>query len=82
MKESILHQKNEILQWILSLEDEAIIKEIDDLRKEILSKNFIGEPQTEYQVKDDFDERFAKGIPHEEMKRRTLEYIENLPWKK
>ena len=75
MKESILHQKNELLQWILSLEDEAIIKEIDDFRKEILSKNFLAEPQTEYQVKDDFDERFAKGYTLEESKAETKRRI-------
>lgn len=82
MKDKISHQKNELLQWILSLEDASIIKEINDFRKEILSRNFFAESQTEYQVNDDFDERFASGIPHDEMKRKTLEYIENLPWKK
>lgn len=81
MNESILHRKNEILQWLLSLEDESIINEIDDLRKEVLSKNFIGEPQTEYQVKDDFDERFAKGLSMEESRARTKKFIESLPWK-
>lgn len=82
MKESILHQKNELLQWILSLEDEAVIKEINDLRRKVLSKNFIAEPQTEYQVKDDFDERFAKGLSMEESRARTKKFIESLPWKK
>lgn len=82
MNETILHQKNELLQWILALEDESLIKKIDEFRKEISSENVVRESKTEYRVKDDFDERFAKGIPHEEMKRRTIEYIENLPWKK
>lgn len=82
MNDSILHQKNQLLQWILSLEDESVIKEIDELRKEILSKKFIAEPQTEYQMKDDFDERFAKGLSMEQSRARTKKFIESLPWKK
>ena len=75
MNEKVLYQKNELLQWILSLEDESIIKEIDDLRKKSSSKNFLAEPQTEYQVKDDFDEKFEKGYTLEESKAETKRRI-------
>ncbi|MBU4538266.1 MAG: hypothetical protein L6264_10460 [Weeksellaceae bacterium] len=79
MHEKSLHQKQEILNWLLSLEDEVMISKIDEFRKEMLSHHIVSESQTEFNVKDDFDERFAKGIPHEEMKKRTAEYINSLP---
>ncbi|OWK73286.1 hypothetical protein CBW16_11105 [Flavobacteriaceae bacterium JJC] len=82
MHEKSLHQKQEILNWLLSLEDEAMISKIDEFRKEMLLHPIVSEPQTEFSVKDDFDERFAKGISMEESRKRTRVFIENLPWKK
>lgn len=83
MNDTFLHKKNELLNWIISLEDEEMIKKLTEFKDVISSANMVAEPKAEYNVvKDDFDERFAKGISHEEMKRRTKEYISNLPWKK
>jgi hypothetical protein len=42
----------------------------------------VSDPQSEYAVKDDFEERFSKGLTLEESKKRTFDFIDNLPWKK
>ena len=82
MREKSLHQKQEILNWLLSLEDEVMISKIDNFRKEMLAHQTLSEPKAEFKIKDDFDERFAKGISMEESRKRTRVFIENLPWKK
>lgn len=82
MKNPILEAKKDLINWISDLDDLDVLSDLMEFKKKNRHANTFLEPQTEYQVKDDFDERFARGIPHEEMKRRTLEYIENLPWKK
>jgi hypothetical protein len=56
------------------------IQELLDFKNENNSAQ-LSEPEAEYAVKDDFDKRFARGIPHEEIKRRTFEHTRSLPWK-
>lgn len=63
----IATQKKEIIDWILSLEDQTVLNEIEILKK-----------QTSF----DFDEEFKKGISGEELKIRTTEFLKTLPWKK
>lgn len=46
------------------------------------SSSVVSDNQAEYAVKDDFDERFAKGLTAAESRKRTREFISNLPWKK
>lgn len=83
MNNTFLHKKQQLLNWIISLEDEEMIRKLTEFKEVIGSKNMVCETQAEYNVvKDDFEERFAKGISHEEMKRRTKDYISNLTWKK
>ncbi|MFL9833044.1 hypothetical protein [Chryseobacterium terrae] len=83
MENPILQAKKELIQWIKEMDDLDEIQELLDLKnKNILSSGVVAESQTEYVVKDDFDERFAKGLTSEESRRRTREFIENLPWKK
>ena len=82
MTDKISHKKNELLQWLLSLEDEFVINQLVEFQKNNSIKTTVNEPQAKYEIIDDFEEKFANGIPHEEMKRRTLEYIHNLPWEK
>ncbi|KFC19487.1 hypothetical protein [Chryseobacterium sp. FH1] len=81
MSSDFINNKNEILQWISELQDEDIISELLELKNNVELSSYINEPKTEYAVKDDFEERWAKGISHEEMKKRTRDYISNLPWK-
>lgn len=83
MNKLFLQKKQDLLNWIVSLEDEEMIKKLIDFKEFNRFSNLVSEPIVEYNVvKDDFDERFAKGISHNEMKRRTKEYISNLSWEK
>jgi len=59
----IATQKKEIIDWILSLEDQTVLNEIEILKK-----------QTSF----DFDEEFKKGISGEELKIRTTEFLKTL----
>lgn len=63
----IATQKKEIIDWILSIEDQTILNEIEVIKK-----------QTVF----DFDEEFKKGISGEELKKRTSEFLKTLSWKK
>lgn len=82
MENTILTYKKELIEWIKTLDDLEVLSRLIELKENDISVSKVCEPQMEYAVKDDFEERFANGIPHKEMKRRTLEYIENLPWKR
>ena len=62
----IATQKKEIIDWILSIEDQAILNEIESLT-----------PRKDF----DFDEEFKKGLTVEEFKKRTTEFLKSLPWK-
>ena len=61
------------------MENIAAHMESMDLEK---PSSLVSDSQSEYAVKDDFDERFAKGLNSEESRKRTREFISNLPWKK
>lgn len=63
----ILAQKKEIIDWILSIEDQTVLNEIEMLKN-----------QTSF----NFDDEFKKGISGEELKKRTTEFLKTLPWKK
>lgn len=67
IKMEIATQKKEIIDWILSIEDQAVLDEIEMLKT---------------QSSFDFDEEFKKGISGEELKKRTTEFLKTLPWKK
>ncbi|MCX8532209.1 hypothetical protein [Chryseobacterium luquanense] len=58
------------------------IADLLEIKEKMISRNVIAELQTEYVVKDDFDERFAKGLSSEESRKRTRAFIARLPWKK
>ncbi|MBD3904409.1 hypothetical protein NAL32_20885 [Chryseobacterium sp. Ch-15] len=81
MENPILEAKKELIQWIKEMDELEDIAELLELKEQKTSGNKVAEAQSEYIIKDDFDERFAKGIPHEEMKKRTFAFIESLPWK-
>ncbi len=79
MNSSFLHKKQELLNWIISLEDEKMIMKLVDFKEFNQVSNMVAEPKAEYNVvKDDFDERFAKGLDLEkskaESKRRIREW--------
>ena len=59
---------------------ENIASHIESINSE--KSSVVSDTKSEYAVKDDFEERFAKGLTLEESKKRTFDFIENLPWKK
>jgi hypothetical protein len=82
MENPIIEIKQELIEWVKNTNDLEELSELMKLKEMYALIPLVAESQTEYLAKDDFDERFEKGIPHKEMKRRTLKYIESLPWKK
>lgn len=81
MNSDFANKKNELLQWISDLQDENMVLQLLELKDRVNISTSVNESKTEYAVKDDFEERWAKGISHEEMKKKTREYISKLPWK-
>lgn len=81
MENPIIEAKKELIQWIKEMNEFEDIAELLEIKNRMVSNGNVAEAHAEYVVKDDFDERFAKGISHEEMKKRTFAFIESLPWK-
>ena len=63
--------KTQIIQWINSLEDEAIIDEIFALKSGKISVREF-----------DFDSAWSKSVPVDEAREKSEKYIKALPWKK
>lgn len=82
MENPILEAKKELIQWIKEMDELEDIVELLEIKNRKKSVYQVAEPQTEYAVKDGFDERFAKGLTSEESRRKTREFIERLPCKK
>lgn len=82
MENPILEAKKELIQWIKEMDELEDIAELLEIKNRKTSVSKVAESQAEYVVKDDFDERFAKGLTSEESRKRTREFIESLPWKK
>ena len=81
MENPITEAKKELIQWIKEMDELEDIAELLEIKNRKTSVSHVAESLAEYAVQDDFDERFAKGIPHDEMRRRTFAFIESLPWK-
>ena len=64
---NLASEKNEIIKWIHSLENPAVIEEINKIRNR---KSF------------DFEKEWERSISGEELKKRTTAYLKTLPWKK
>lgn len=81
MENPILQSKRELIQWINRLDDLEVIVELLELKEKNATADMLAESQSEYAVKDDFDERFAKGLTGEELMTRVYSHIESLSWK-
>lgn len=62
----IATQKKEIIEWILSIDNQEILNKIESLK-----------PRKKF----DFDEEFKRGISGEELKNRTTSFLKTIPWK-
>lgn len=81
MENLILDAKRELIHWIKEMDELEDIAELLEIKNKKTSVNKVTESQAEYAVKDDFDERFAKGLTGEELMRKVYAHIESLPWK-
>lgn len=63
----IVAQKKEIIDWILSIEDQSVLNEIEIIKK-----------QTSF----DFDEEFKKGLTVDQFRTAIKERIKTYNWKK
>ena len=59
--------KKDIIEWISTLEDEKLLMEIANMKRNAAFN---------------FEEEFKKGITGEELKKRLSERLRTLPWKK
>ena len=64
---NLASEKNEIIKWIHSLENPAVIEEINKIRNR---KSF------------DFEKEWREGITVSEARKKTTEFIKSLNWKK
>nr|WP_314491587.1 hypothetical protein [uncultured Chryseobacterium sp.] len=79
MENPIAEAKRELIEWIQGINNFEEIQELLDLKN---SQNVVvAESYPEYAVKNDFDERFSKGMSGEELMTRIYKHIESLPWK-
>ncbi len=62
----IATQKKEIIDWILAVEDQAVLNEIENFKKQM---NF------------DFDEEFKNGLTVEQFRTAIKERIKSYNWK-
>lgn len=60
-------EKNEIIKWVQSLENPVLIEEINKIRKK---KEF------------DFEKEWERSISGDELKTKTKDFLQSLPWKK
>ncbi len=67
IKMEIVAQKKEIIDWILSIEDQAVLDEIEVLKK-----------QTSF----NFDQEFKKGLTTEQFRTAIKERIKSYDWKR
>jgi len=65
---SVVTKKTELIKWLSSIEDKAIIDQLDNFRKKHNSFNFKKE--------------IENAITAEELKNRTTAFIKSLEWKK
>lgn len=82
MEDPIFEGKKELISWIREMDDLDKIQELLDLKNSENQNIKVAETHAEYAIKDDFDERFTKGISGDELLQRVYAHIESLPWKK
>jgi hypothetical protein len=69
-------QKQELIDWISTIEDVEVLKELINLKKKT-TFNFDEGPSD-----SELAEQFKRGISADEFRERTTKYIKSLPWKK
>ena len=73
MNEDLEQIKQVLIKWISQSQDEETILEILKIKNDY--QGLVYEPKAEYIVKDDFEERWAKGLTKEQSIERTKSKI-------
>ena len=82
MENPMIEIKQELIEWVKNTDDLETIQAILDLKNSQEPSCVVSDIQSEYAVKDDFEERFAKGMTSKEFRRRITQHIDSLPWEK
>ena len=82
MENPIIEIKQELIEWVKNTDDLETIQAILDLKNSQEPSFVVSDIQSEYAVKDDFEERFVKGMTSKEFRRRITQHIDSLPWEK
>lgn len=82
MENPIIEAKKELIQWIKEMDELEDIAALLEIKNRMVSNGVVVEAYAEYVVKENFDERFAKGLNSAESRKRTREFISKLPWEK
>ncbi|MGC4129912.1 MAG: hypothetical protein QM564_10285 [Bergeyella sp.] len=75
MENPIVTYKKELIEWIKNLDDLEVLSDLVEMKEGKFSLSKVSEPQAEYAVKDDFEERFAKGFTSEQARAETKRRI-------
>lgn len=65
---SVAAKKLELIKWLTSVEDKAVINQLDNYRKQ--------------QHSFDFKKEIETAISADELKKRTTTFLKSLEWKK
>lgn len=62
-------EKAELMEWLSTVEDQNIL-------------DMVAEVKAKYSTRPDFETRWKEGITGEEFRKKLLDHIDTLPWKK
>lgn len=78
MGKSINKTKKELIVWIENLEDPHLLSKLLEIKENSNPIPLVSEPATDYEIKNDFEERWKNGFTTEqakdESKRRIREW--------
>ena len=64
---NIATQKENLIKWILTIEDSQILNKLESVKSEVTF---------------DFEKEWERSIPIEEARKKSKDFIKSLPWKK
>ncbi len=78
MENSILENKNDLIEWIKNLDDLAVLQKFLDLRNNVESSPLISHINSKPILKNDFDEQFAAGMTSDELLENIAAHMETM----
>ena len=78
MENSILENKNDLIEWIKNLDDLAVFQKLLDLKNSAESSPLISHINSETILKNDFDEQFAAGMTSDELLENIAAHMETM----